>query len=569
MKKNKLLWIREGKMFHYLLSVFLFILTWQHYEEHNAIVFPIRYHIFVYGLFALVLLFLSRTYNAYSIEYSSAADCGFSLTLASTIAIFGVYVLTLIAWKKLYGAGPFLRLFLIQTGWNFLWALLESIAYGNAQPPIPTALIYKTKKDIRRLDGIRGFWRRYRVDALVENPQSAEEAISRMGDCRAIFLADVDQEIRYGVMMYCAEQGIRVFLLPNLSDMIMMGGTHMQTFSVPMVRVWKDIHPEFMLIKRITDILLSGIAVIITGPIMLVTAFFIHREDNGPVFYKQTRLTKNGKTFEILKFRSMRVDAEADGVARLSSGENDSRITKVGHFIRKTRIDELPQLLNVLKGDMSIVGPRPERPEIARQYERVIPEFRLRLQAKAGLTGYAQVYGKYNSNPFEKLQMDLLYINKMTPLLDLELMFATVRVLFMKESTAGVAQGSETAMKSNNRPPRKFVIPDIRRPEDEASPAGDVLSAADARKAAEEEAKPAEEGPKAPKKEETYITLEELSRMIQRENQVAEEGTAPEENPAPKADQMPEKDFSEMSLAEIEETVDSVLDEDSGDFYRR
>ena len=162
------------------------------------------------------------------------------------------------------------------------------------------------------------------------------------------------------------------------------------------------------------------------------------------MLYKQVRLTKDGKHFKILKFRSMRVDAEKDGVARLAS-ENDNRITPVGKVIRACRVDELPQLFNILKGDMTIVGPRPERPEIAEQYNDILPAFLLRLQCKAGLTGLAQVYGKYNSDPYDKLRMDLMYINEMSLLGDLKLMFATVKVLFMKDSTSGIAEGQTTA----------------------------------------------------------------------------------------------------------------------------
>ena len=170
---------------------------------------------------------------------------------------------------------------------------------------------------------------------------------------------------------------------------------------------------------------------------MLFTALAVKLYDGGPVFYKQTRLTKDRKLFQIYKFRSMRVDAEKDGVARLSTGENDPRITPVGRLIRACRLDELPQLINILKGDMTIVGPRPERPEIAAEYEKQLPEFALRLQVKAGLTGYAQVYGKYNSSPYEKLEFDLMYINEMNFLVDLELMFNTFRIMFSKESTEG------------------------------------------------------------------------------------------------------------------------------------
>ena len=162
--------------------------------------------------------------------------------------------------------------------------------------------------------------------------------------------------------------------------------------------------------------------------------------------YKQERLGKNGKPFKVLKFRSMRVDAENDGVARLSTGDADDRITPVGRVIRKTRIDELPQLINILAGELTIVGPRPERPEIARYYEEEMPEFSLRLQAKAGLTGLAQVYGKYNTTPYDKLQMDLMYIAKPSLVEDLRIIFATVKILFMPESTEGVREGQTTAM---------------------------------------------------------------------------------------------------------------------------
>ena len=179
---------------------------------------------------------------------------------------------------------------------------------------------------------------------------------------------------------------------------------------------------------------------------MLIIGLLIKR-DGGTAFYKQNRLTKDGKVFPVYKFRSMRMDAEKDGVARLSTGENDPRITPIGCFIRAVRLDELPQLLNILKGDMSIVGPRPERPEISAQYEKEFPEWNLRLQAKCGLTGYAQVYGQYNTTPYDKLLMDLMYISEPSLFEDFKIMFATVKILFMKESTEGVAEGQVTARK--------------------------------------------------------------------------------------------------------------------------
>ena len=201
---------------------------------------------------------------------------------------------------------------------------------------------------------------------------------------------------------------------------------------------------QFQYRNLLHDIILSLIAIILTSPVMLIAAIAIHKYDGGPVFFRQKRCTRNGRVFEILKFRSMIVDAEKDGKARLAT-ENDDRITPVGHFIRKTRIDELPQFFNILKGDMSFVGPRPERPEIVAEYEKEFPEFDLRMKVKAGLTGYAQVYGKYNTTAYDKLKLDLIYVQKYSLLMDLRLIFMTLKVIFMKESTEGLDDGERIA----------------------------------------------------------------------------------------------------------------------------
>ena len=267
---------------------------------------------------------------------------------------------------------------------------------------------------------------------------------------QTVFLSGIHSHDRNIILKYCVANNINVFMVPRIGDVIMSGAWHMHMFHLPMLRVGRYMaSPEYLFVKRAMDIVLSLIALVITSPIFLVTAIAI-KSDGGPAFYKQVRLTKDGRPFEIMKFRSMRVDAEKDGVARLSTGDKDDRITPVGHIIRKCRIDELPQLINILKGDLSICGPRPERPEIAAQYCEEMPEFALRLQAKAGLTGYAQVYGKYNTTPYDKLQMDLMYIAHPSIIEDLKIMLATVKILFMPESTEGVSEGQTTAMSGEN-----------------------------------------------------------------------------------------------------------------------
>ena len=260
-------------------------------------------------------------------------------------------------------------------------------------------------------------------------------------------MAGVNSQCRNGIAKYCKEEDIPGFFLPHVGDVIMQEAQHIQSFDSPVLFVQRSyLRPEYAFVKRAFDIFASLLGIIILSPLMLITAAAVKLYDRGPAIYKQVRLTKDGREFEIYKFRSMRVDAEKDGIARLSSGDHDDRITPVGKIARKCRLDELPQLFNILKGDMSIVGPRPERPEIAEEYYRKMPDFRLRLQVKAGLTGYAQVYGKYNTDPYEKLEFDLLYINHMSVLTDLQLMFATFAILFLPESTEGIEEGKTTAL---------------------------------------------------------------------------------------------------------------------------
>ncbi|MBS4761712.1 exopolysaccharide biosynthesis polyprenyl glycosylphosphotransferase [Carnobacteriaceae bacterium zg-ZUI252] len=192
-----------------------------------------------------------------------------------------------------------------------------------------------------------------------------------------------------------------------------------------------------LVIKRLFDIIVSSIALLLVSPILLLVAICIKSQDGGPVFYSQERLTLNGKVFKILKFRSMRIDAEKDGVAQFAK-KNDSRITPIGKCLRHSRIDELPQLINILVGDMSIVGPRPERPEIVASKLAEIPDFNDRLKVKAGLTGLAQVEGKYNTDLKDKLVLDILYITRFNLWLDIKIMFKTIGVLFSKVKAEGI-----------------------------------------------------------------------------------------------------------------------------------
>ena len=232
-----------------------------------------------------------------------------------------------------------------------------------------------------------------------------------------------------------------------IGDVIIKGSDPLHLFDTPIFLTREySLKVEQRFFKRIIDIVCALILMVITSPVMLITAIIIKCYDGGPVLYKQVRCTQGAREFKIMKFRSMRVDAEKDGVARLAT-KNDSRITPIGRFIRAVRIDELPQLFNILKGDMSFIGPRPERPEIIRQYMEEMPEFAFRMKVKAGLAGYAQVYGKYNTTPYDKLKLDLSYIENYSVWLDIKLMLLTLKILVTPEATEGVDENQTTAAK--------------------------------------------------------------------------------------------------------------------------
>ena len=277
--------------------------------------------------------------------------------------------------------------------------------------------------------------------------------LEALNDFTAVFLCGVHSHERNIILKYCVANGIVVYIIPRVGDVIMSSAKKIPMFHLPMMRVDRYAPPpEFQVAKRALDIGIGTLLLLLFSPILLAAAVAVKLEDGGPVFYRQVRLTRDGQEFNMLKFRSMVVSAEQDGVARLSTGEDDPRITKVGRVLRAHRIDELPQLFNVLGGSMSLVGPRPERPEIAAEYEREMPEFVLRLQCKAGLTGYAQVYGKYNTTPYDKLQMDLMYMSKPSIVEDLKILFATFTILFKRESTEGVAPGHTNAQEDDKKP---------------------------------------------------------------------------------------------------------------------
>ena len=397
-------------------------------------------------IYCVLYMTYGRIYESFLISLVRITEMVYSQALALLMSDGILYLVLSLMERRLVAVMPMLGLFAAQLLISVLWSVCAHKWYFASFAPKRTAVIHDRGRDVGELIGTYGLSKKFEVCRTATLEECLEGNFAVIEGMQTVFLCGISSHDRNLILKQCVEKGITVYVLPKIGDIIMSGAKQMHLFHLPFLRVGRyDPAPEYLFLKRLFDVVVSGCALIVLSPVMLLVGWVVRR-DGGPAFYRQCRLTKDGRRFDVLKFRSMRVDAEKDGKARLASA-NDDRITPVGHFIRKVRIDELPQLINILRGDMSIVGPRPERPEIAAEYEKELPEFSLRLQAKAGLTGYAQVYGKYNTTPYDKLQMDLMYIANPSFWEDLRIIFATIKILFLPESTEGVAEGQETAMK--------------------------------------------------------------------------------------------------------------------------
>lgn len=439
--------IRICKFIHVLFTVVLYAVCLYYYNDryNDNGVGNTRFMLFVI-LYTIVLLFSLRTYKSYDFGLTESSMLIYSQTLADVIAGGVFYVVFVIANSKVFTPLPLAVLILAQIVFNVFWSLSINKLYFKIYKPKNAVLVYGSEESIGRLSDVYERKKNFKIIKRIRIGDDDKIFIDEIEDCEAVFVAGLATKTRDSILKMCMECGKECYTAPYVGDVIMQGAKYMHMFSVPIFEVSRaTLKIEYAVLKRAFDVVCSFFGIIVSSPVMAIVAAAIKLCDGGPVLYKQIRLTKDEKRFEIYKFRSMSVNAESDGIARLA-GENDSRITPVGKIIRACRLDELPQLFNILKGDMSFVGPRPERPEIAQQYDSVLPEFALRLQVKAGLTGFAQVYGKYNTEPYDKLQMDLMYINEMSFLTDLRLIFATIKILFIKESTQGTPEGQTTAM---------------------------------------------------------------------------------------------------------------------------
>lgn len=439
--------IRVVKLANIIAMTIPFAIAWySSYADLLWVKFSMRGHWLVIALFVIVYCIIGKIYDAFRMSYYSKVQMAYSQILSLFEVNIVMYIVAWLLIRYIPRALPLLIAFGCQIIIAILWSRLSQNWYFYTFPAFRTVVIWDRRKGISGLIDEYNLNIKYKVVSEVFVEDCIAD-LSILNGADTVFMIGINSHDRDIIANYCVMHDIKSFIVPNVGDLIMAGAKRSHMFHLLVLKV-ERFNPslEYMVAKRIGDIFLSILAVILFSPIMVIAAICIKLEDGGPVIYKQCRLTKDGKEFDIYKFRSMRTDAEKDGIARLSTGDNDDRMTKVGRIIRKYRIDEMPQLFNILKGDLSIVGPRAERPEIAREYQKELPEFELRLQAKAGLTGYAQVYGKYNTTPYDKLLMDLMYLAKASVWEDLRIIFATVKILFLQESTEGIEEGKTTAM---------------------------------------------------------------------------------------------------------------------------
>ena len=428
------------------VSTAMFMFVWFNFVEVNNQTGHLTGHgnlgmatLFYAGLFLLVGKFI----GAFKIGVTRMSANMASVVLTAFTVDFIEIFLSMAITGKVGFFWNFLReyfvLFLAQSIVLLLLVYPMVRIYRKLIPPLQLLEVYGDKRHGLH-EKINGITYKYHIKDAIHYKAGLEAIRQKVEEVNAVIISDIPSHEKNMVLKVCVDMDKRVYFIPKISDVIVRYSDELNLIDTPLF-LRRQIGVNFYekAIKRFFDVVLCVLALVVLSPVFLVTSIAIKREDGGPVFFRQERVTIGGRRFMILKFRSMIVEAEKDGRPH-PAGEKDPRITKVGNVIRATRIDELPQLLNIIKGDMSIVGPRPERVEHVEMYTRMIPEFSFREKVKGGLTGYAQVYGKYNTTALDKLKMDLMYVMNFSLLLDLQIIFETVKILFRKESTEGFSE---------------------------------------------------------------------------------------------------------------------------------
>lgn len=392
-------------------------------------------------LFTLVLL---NIYGLYTITMKTFSEIAFSLGLALMLLQFLTVVSTFFYRHFAFPRSIFIIAFFVQflllLGWRglvlYVFKRVQGVKHVLVIGEMP-----KAQEFAQKLQNISKGW----IDVkYVLEPKTVEELIPYIKVVDTIYLySKMDENLKSEIVRKAIEFKKHVFIAPDFRDILVSRARVIQFDDVATLSIEQpELTSEQKLIKRVCDILLASVALVISFPIMILIAIAIKLDSEGPVIYKQKRVTEGEREFYVLKFRTMVKDAEKMTGPVLAT-ENDPRITRVGRFLRLTRLDELPQLINILKGEMSFIGPRPERPYFVEQFKKLYPEYSLRHNVKAGLTGLAQVYGKYATSPQDKLRLDLIYIKNYSVFLDIKILLLTLKTIFTKEAAEGVKTQKE------------------------------------------------------------------------------------------------------------------------------
>ncbi len=397
----------------------------------------------IVGIYALILIISFVWTEGFRWGYLKRMDVMISQWVAVVLANFISYwQLSLIA-NGMIPIVPIVKLTAVQ------FVICVMACYGFTE----TYFLMHSKKNMVMIYGTENALKlqfkantrlsQYHVSKAISVEEDFIKIISEINRYDGVIINDLPGKKRNNILKYCYFNGIDAYVVPKISDIIIRGADDFNLLDTPIVVTnGKGLTLTQRMLKRVMDVVLCLIAMVPASIIMVITGICIKLDDGGPVFFCQERVTRGGKRFNVIKFRSMIVDAEKYNKP-IPAVDQDPRITKVGRVIRATRIDELPQLFNILKGEMSIVGPRPERVEHVDKYSQEIPEFIYREKVKGGLTGYAQIYGRYNTSAYDKLRLDLMYIEDYSLVLDIKLIFRTIRILFQKDSTEGFDKAQE------------------------------------------------------------------------------------------------------------------------------
>ncbi len=401
---------------------------------------PTRTSFITLGVFTLVYMMMSIIYGGFDIGKRKSKPIIYSFVLSVFFTDIAAHFfmcimnITVVHNGKFVYDYPLLLLltYIIQIFIIVVFTYGGNYLYFSANKPHDSIIITrKGEQTDSIISKIGRYKKQYNITetVFINDP----DILKKIDKADSIFFYNLSVPERNAFVEYCYHCKKDIYYSVELSDIVSLGSHRVYFDDKSMVYApVKGLTFEQRVIKRIMDLVIAGFGLIITSPIFLITALCIKLEDGGPVFYKQERATYAGKIFNVIKFRSMKVE---DGSIHKSVTKNDDRITRTGRIIRKFRIDELPQLINVIKSDMSIVGPRPEMVENVEKYTKELPEFAYRQRAKAGLTGMAQIYGKYNTSPKDKLIFDLTYINEYSVWLDIKLIFRTLLVLLTPDKS--------------------------------------------------------------------------------------------------------------------------------------